>query len=143
MVAGPHHHRIYSQEGGPFLRTPERRRSSSQGDDTPRAAAGFLQTTMSAAGHPDAGLSAGHAGADPQPSKRLAFLSEKLLSASSAGTPVGQRSASSPLSVRTHSRGDSASGAPRELTASPVPTMASATTHQKGHISPTKVSTYQ
>ncbi|KAI0727375.1 hypothetical protein C8Q72DRAFT_463500 [Fomitopsis betulina] len=141
MVARPHHHRLYSQEDDPFnMRTPEPRRSSSQGDDTPRAVSGFLQTSMSAAGHPDASLSAGHAGADPQPpSKRLAFLSEKLLPSSSAGPSIVQRGSSSPLTVRTHSRGDSASGVPREL--SPVPTMASTTTHQKGHTSPTKVST--
>ncbi|KAH9830727.1 HbrB-domain-containing protein [Rhodofomes roseus] len=139
MVGGPHQHRRCSQEGGVFARTPERRRSSSQGDETPRAV-GFLLNAMSAAGHPDASLSAGHAGADPQPSKRLAFLSDKLLSSASVASSVGQRSAASPISARTHSRGDSASGTPRELTASPVPTMASATTHQKGHTSPTKAS---
>jgi len=138
MVGGSHHGRC-SQEGGVFARTPERRRSSSQGDETPRAP-GFLLNAMSAAGHLDTSVSAGHAGADPQPSKRLAFLSDMLLSSASVGASVGQRSASSPLAVRTHSRGDSASGTPRELTASPVPTMATPSTHQKGHTSPTKAS---
>ncbi|KZT04629.1 HbrB-domain-containing protein [Laetiporus sulphureus 93-53] len=112
------------------MRKPERRRSSSQGDSTPRSSP--LQ-----GGTNNQDNSAGHVGADPHPSKRLGFLPEKLLP-SASGSLASSRLPPSPLQVRSHSRADSALTVPRDSAASPAPSMASG--QYKGHISPTKIS---
>jgi len=131
MAGGP------SQDGSFIVRTPGRRRSSSQGDETPRA--GLLQSTTSAGGLD--GSAAGHVGADPHPSKRLVFFPEKLLSSTSGASSI-LRSSPGGLHLRAHTRTESAtnSGASRDSAASPLPGMASTSSQSKAHTSPTKTS---
>ncbi|KAI0373563.1 HbrB-domain-containing protein [Pilatotrama ljubarskyi] len=120
------------------MRTPARRRSSSQGDATPRAPAHALSTSHSPAPH-DGSSSTEH------PSKRLGgFLGDILLSSAGSISVASSAHRSSPiphslLPTRTHSRGDSALA--RDNPSSPTPTMATATGQpSKGHTSPSKAS---
>lgn len=133
-MAGGHTRRS-SQDGSIFGRNPTRRRSSSQGDETPRV--GLLQSANSSS---NADASAGHASAESHPSKRLGFLPEKLLSSSSGGSS-SLRTSPGGIHLRTHARADSAhNGISREATSSPTPGMTSTHGQPKGHISPTKTS---
>ncbi|OSC97085.1 hypothetical protein PYCCODRAFT_1428705 [Trametes coccinea BRFM310] len=141
------------------MRTPERRRSSSQGDATPRPPP---HSTLSHSHSPapsstavDGSPSAhAHGAAEHGATRRLGFLGEMLLPMSSAASAsLGGSSAfhpqqrSSPiphafLPHRSHSRSDQAIITGRENTSSPTPTMAaSAAQQQKGHTSPSKLST--
>ncbi|KAI8975917.1 HbrB-like-domain-containing protein [Trametes punicea] len=126
------------------MRTPERRRSSSQGDATPRPPPHTLSHSNSPApAHPAEASSSTH-GQD-HGSKRLGFLGDILLSSAghiSVGGSSSSAQRSSPiphfLPSRSHSRPDSALA--RDNASSPTPAMASAPQQPKGHTSPSKTS---
>ncbi|KAI0325111.1 HbrB-domain-containing protein [Cubamyces sp. BRFM 1775] len=130
------------------MRTPERRRSSSQGDATPRGPAQY-SNSLTPDNTNNANANSTNTGQQPNttsdhPSKRLGFLGDILLSsAGSISVPSSaQRSSPIPhslLPTRSHSRGDSALA--RDNASSPTPTMATSTGQpSKGHVSPSKAS---
>ncbi|EIW62463.1 HbrB-domain-containing protein [Trametes versicolor FP-101664 SS1] len=119
------------------MRTPERRRSSSQGDATPRAPAHTLSHSPASGESPQT--------QGDHPTKRLGFFGDILLSSAGSISISSSAQRSSPiphsfLPARTHSRGESALA--RDNASSPTPNMAaSAGQPAKGHTSPSKAST--
>ncbi|KAI0769576.1 HbrB-like-domain-containing protein [Trametes elegans] len=134
-----------SQSQSDMMRTPERRRSSSQGDATPRAPSHSLAHSPATADSPQtqASGSGTHLTAE-HPSKRLGFLGDILLSSAGSISISSSAQRSSPiphslLPARSHSRADPALA--RDNTSSPTPTMANtAGQPAKGHTSPSKAS---
>ncbi|KAH9928056.1 HbrB-like-domain-containing protein [Amylocystis lapponica] len=127
------HTRKTSQENQVPTKTPERRRSLSQGDTTPRA--GLLQGAHGATNNAhDTAVTA------DVPAKILSFLPDKLLPSAAVATAAAQRASPVPPQsiTRTHSRAESAVA--REPIASPSPGMATQGQPSKGHTSPSKAS---
>ncbi|KAJ8463330.1 hypothetical protein ONZ51_g10330 [Trametes cubensis] len=126
------------------MRTPERRRSSSQGDATPRAPPHSLSPDNNNTHNSNSSQQTNTIPGGDHPSKRLGFLGDILLSSAGSISVASSAQRSSPiphslLPTRSHSRGDSALA--RDNASSPTPTMAtSAGQPSKGHVSPSKAS---
>ncbi|EMD37787.1 hypothetical protein CERSUDRAFT_105686 [Gelatoporia subvermispora B] len=148
MAGRSAHVRRSSHESGGYAQHPERRRSNSQGDATPRPSPSFLSVgSSSTATSPNtsATISSGAGGAGSEHhSRRLGFLSEKLLPSSSGG-PLSQRASPVPHHLLSSSRSQPRAESSlytmaREATASPTPGMNASPSQLKGHPSPSKAS---